>query len=112
MSDALGGLYREAKCCGHLSLPIFHHSRLRKTIEGVVDFDRGQALRVVREHVFRRQILWVKVAFPLFVAVTTGTDVKFHASLLKETADAPSLTVGFRLSWCALPKDRLSALSA
>src|ERR1041384_3031989 len=80
MGDALRGLDRKSKTFRDLFLPVFDHRSLRQAIEGVVDFHRGQTARVVREHLFRRQILRIEVSLPLFVTVAAGADVEVHDS--------------------------------
>src|SRR5688572_15022417 len=75
MCDYLRGLHGESKVAWHLRLPILHHARLRQSIESVVQLHRLQTRRVIREHVFSRNLFRIKTALPFLVTVTAGPNV-------------------------------------
>ena len=90
MGDALRSFDGKAKARGDLFFPVLDHARLRQTIERVVDFNRRQTLRIIRKHLFRRQIFRVEITLPLLVAVAAGADVKFHSYLRDRARDQES----------------------
>jgi len=61
----LGGPGGEVGGAGHL-------------VEGAVDFDGGEVLGVVAQHLFLWQLRWIETAFPFGFAEGTGADEEFH----------------------------------
>src|SRR6266487_2764631 len=67
MCNPLRCLYRETKSLGHLLFPVFKYAFLRQTIESVIDLDSRKAGRIIREHLLRRQVLWIEISLPLLI---------------------------------------------
>ena len=78
VGDALGRLDAEGEPVGDGRGPFDDDAFLGHAVEGVVDLDRGETRRVVREHLGRRQGLGVEGTLPLGEGVAAGADVDAH----------------------------------
>src|SRR6185312_3668836 len=62
----------------NLILPVLEHALLWDSIEGVIDLDSRQTCRVIRQHLFRRQVFRIETSLPLFVTKAAGSDLEVH----------------------------------
>src|SRR6185503_3816071 len=74
--DLLRGLEREGEVIGGGGRPAGHRLGIRQPVEGVVDLDGREALRIVRKHLACRESLWVEGALPLRIVVAGGSDAE------------------------------------
>ena len=66
-------LIAKRKSSGVASRPVLEHRRLRHPVEGVVDLDRGQALRVAGQHGVGLDVLGIEAALPLLEGIAART---------------------------------------
>ncbi len=78
VGDAPGGLEGEPEAGGHPTRPALEDRGPGHAVEGVVDLDRGQPLRVVVEHARGGQVLGVEAALPALVRKTARSGAKPH----------------------------------
>src|SRR4029453_4004786 len=76
--DAPGGLQREREPLGRTRRPAVEQRLGRHPVEGVVDFDRVEALGVVGEHLVGRELLGIERTAPLRLVVAGGADQVAH----------------------------------
>src|SRR5580658_463050 len=107
--DALGRFERQFEILRSLALPAGENFLVRRAIKSVVDLDRGQRLRVVRQHLRRRELLRVEAAFPLRVVITGGSNPDGRHG--RRPCQRPSLATSrrywprCRMACCDLPSD-------
>jgi hypothetical protein len=78
VGDALGGLEDEGEPLPHLPRPAVEERKSRHPIEGVVDLDGGEPLRVEAEHVRLLKLRGVEAALPLLVTVAARAHPDAH----------------------------------
>jgi len=78
VGDFLRGLEGEAKIFRRLRFPILDRLGGGDAVESVIDLGRRKALREIRQHFGRGQILGVEIAFPLRILEARRADRSFH----------------------------------
>ena len=58
--------------------PISKKLNARESVKSRVEFNRIEMLTIMLKPVFLRKLLWIELAFPLFVVKTRSTDQQFH----------------------------------
>src|SRR5690606_32651406 len=79
--DALRRLQRQLVARWRLLIPTLKRLLVGHPIVRVIDLDRREALRVIAQHVRRRDLLRVETPFPLGIIVTGRADPDSHGSL-------------------------------
>src|SRR3954449_4693269 len=75
VSDAAGGLHHKAEMIGNLLGPAGQHCFCGYAIERVVDLDRAESLRIVRQHLFSAELGGVEAPSPFRIGPAAGADV-------------------------------------
>src|SRR3954471_7373118 len=69
VSNSLGRLERQLEAFGRGAVPAVNDLLSRCAVERVVDLDGGKSLRIVREHLRRRQCRRIEAALPFGIVV-------------------------------------------
>src|SRR5215469_3694013 len=80
MGNAFRSLQRELEPLGSRIAPAEHGLCAWHAIEGVVDLDTREMLRVVRQHLRSRQLVRIEATAPLRIVVSRGADPDLHVT--------------------------------
>ena len=78
MRDFLRRFQREPEFIRRQRLPVLDRLRRRNAVKGVIDLGGGETFGIKRQHLRRRQILWVKISFPFGVLEAGSTNPCLH----------------------------------